>query len=60
MYSSDEEEVGAAGPRKIDEVVVKPVKYDAWIDVIESDHKPVYAMLSAEVPVKNQVCLSLQ
>ena len=38
----------------VDEVVVKAVKYSACVDVIESDHKPVWALLALDVPVTNQ------
>lgn len=38
----------------VDEVVVKALKYSACVDVIDSDHKPVWALLALEVPVTNQ------
>ena len=38
----------------MDEVVVRAVKYSACVDVIESDHKPVWALLALDVPVTNQ------
>ena len=38
----------------VDEVVVKALKYNACLDVIDSDHKPVWALLALDVPVTNQ------
>lgn len=37
-----------------EEIVVKAIKYSACVDVIDSDHKPVWALLALEVPVTNQ------
>ena len=37
-----------------EEVVVKALKYSACVDVIDSDHKPVWALLALDVPVTNQ------
>lgn len=37
-----------------DEVVVKAIKYSSCLDVIDSDHKPVWALLALDVPVTNQ------
>ena len=37
-----------------EEVVVKALKYRACVDVIDSDHKPVWALLALDVPVTNQ------
>lgn len=33
---------------------MKALKYSACVDVIESDHKPVWALLALDVPVTNQ------
>ncbi len=33
-----------------DEIQVRASAYDAWMDVCDSDHKPVYALLDADVP----------
>ena len=33
---------------------MKALKYSACVDVIDSDHKPVWALLALEVPVTNQ------
>ena len=38
----------------VDEVVVKAIKYSSCLDVIDSDHKPVWALLALDVPVTNQ------
>ena len=38
----------------VNEVVVRALKYSACIDVIDSDHKPVWALLALDVPVTNQ------
>ena len=38
----------------MDEVVVKAQKYNSCLDVIDSDHKPVWALLSLDLPVTNQ------
>ena len=38
----------------VDEVVVRPLRYNACMDVIDSDHKPVWALLALDVPVTNQ------
>lgn len=37
-----------------EEVVVKALKYSACVDVIDSDHKPVWVLLALDVPVTNQ------
>ena len=33
---------------------MKALKYSACVDVIDSDHKPVWALLALDVPVTNQ------
>jgi hypothetical protein len=38
----------------VDEVVVRAIKYSSCLDVIDSDHKPVWALLALDVPVTNQ------
>lgn len=38
----------------VDEVVVRAIKYSSCLDVIDSDHKPVWAVLALDVPVTNQ------
>lgn len=38
----------------VDEVVVKALKYSACLDVNDSDHKPVWALLAVDLPVTNQ------
>lgn len=38
----------------VDEVVVRPLRYNACMDVLDSDHKPVWALLALDVPVTNQ------
>ena len=37
-----------------EEIVVKALKYSACMDVTDSDHKPVWALLALDVPVTNQ------
>ena len=38
----------------VDEVVVRAIQYSSCLDVIDSDHKPVWALLALDVPVTNQ------
>ncbi len=38
----------------VDEVIVRAIKYSSCLDVIDSDHKPVWALLALDVPVTNQ------
>ena len=38
----------------VNEVVVRATRYSACVDVIDSDHKPVWALLALDVPVTNQ------
>ena len=38
----------------VDEVVVRASRYSTCPDVIESDHKPVWAILELDVPVTDQ------
>ena len=33
---------------------MKALRYSACVDVIDSDHKPVWALLALDVPVTNQ------
>ncbi|KAK9805177.1 hypothetical protein WJX72_003678 [[Myrmecia] bisecta] len=40
--------------RKVEEISVKALAYNACLDVTESDHKPVWASLAADMPVTNQ------
>jgi len=37
-----------------DDVHVRLLQYDCWPDVIDSDHKPVFASLEADLPVTDQ------
>ncbi|KAL3132931.1 hypothetical protein ABBQ38_006845 [Trebouxia sp. C0009 RCD-2024] len=56
VRSAESEESALTPPPQapVDEVVVKALKYSACVDVIESDHKPVWALLALDVPVTNQ------
>ena len=42
--------------RKAEEVAVRPVSYQACVDVCDSDHKPVVAILAVDLPIVLQVC----
>ena len=47
------------------EVAVRCLQYGAWMDVVDSDHKPVFALLEVNLPVidqaaKRRVCSQLQ
>lgn len=34
-----------------DEITVRPVAYNACMDVFDSDHKPVWASLAVDIPI---------
>ncbi|KAL0054630.1 hypothetical protein WJX82_000216 [Trebouxia sp. C0006] len=57
VRSADTEEPAMTPPEPplpVDEVVVRAIKYSSCLDVIDSDHKPVWALLALDVPVTNQ------
>ncbi|GAB4822767.1 hypothetical protein N2152v2_009813 [Parachlorella kessleri] len=46
--SAQEEEVLSS-----ERVTARPLEYNTWLDVLDSDHKPVYARLEVGLPVTN-------